>query len=59
MTDRHLHTISSKPANMSAFATNDTQAVQSLDDGPFIAYALIQAFKLFTALVTKRWPQLR
>ena len=34
-------------------------AVETLDDAPFIAYALIQAFKLFASLVAKRWPQLR
>lgn len=38
---------------------SDAHATQELDDGPFIAYALVQAFKLFTALVCKRWPRLK
>lgn len=37
---------------------NDAHAVQTLDDAPFIAYALVQAFKLFISLVRKRWPEL-
>ncbi len=57
MTDRHLHTV--RVEQTPTPITNDVQAAHSLDDGPFIAYALIQAFKLFSALVTKRWPHLK
>lgn len=31
-------------------------AAETLDDAPFLAYALVQAFKLFIALASKRWP---
>lgn len=34
-------------------------AAQTLDDVPFLAYCLVQAAKLFVALIAKRWPQLR
>ena len=37
---------------------NDAHAVQVLEDAPFVAYALIQAMKLFIALMKKRWPEL-
>ena len=37
---------------------NDAHAVQTLDDAPFLAYALVQAMKLFISLVRKRWPEL-
>jgi len=32
-------------------------AVESMPDAPFLAYALVQSFKLFIALVSKRWPE--
>ncbi len=38
---------------------SDAHAADKLADAPFIAHALIQSFKLFIALVCKRWPELR
>lgn len=38
--------------------TSHAHANAALDDAPYLAYALVQAFKLFIALVTKRWPRL-
>jgi len=37
----------------------DSRAADQLADVPFLAYALIQAFKLFISLAGKRWPELR
>lgn len=34
-------------------------ASDALDDGPYIAYVMIQMFKFGTALLVKRWPSLR
>jgi hypothetical protein len=34
-------------------------AEAALDDAPYLAYALVQAMKLFIALVGKRWPQVK
>lgn len=36
---------------------NDAHAVQTLSDGAFLAYALVQAMKLLSALIRKRWPE--
>lgn len=33
-------------------------AAQTLGDTPFLAYALVQAFKFFIAIVSKRWPHI-
>lgn len=55
MTDRHLQSLPHAPTPI----TSSAEATQTLDDGPFVAYALLQAFALFAALVKKRWPQLR
>lgn len=55
MTEQTLHAV---PDNLKPLRSS-SEADKTLDDAPYIAYALIQAFKLFTALVTKRWPQLR
>jgi hypothetical protein len=55
MTDRprsDAHAVQTRPLNAA-------QAVANLSDGPFIAYALAQAFKLFISLVSKRWPEIR
>ena len=38
---------------------NDAHAVKTLSDGAFIAYALMQGFKLIASLFRKRWPELR
>jgi len=40
-------------------ARGDSRAADQLADAPFLAYALIQAFKLFISLAGKRWPELR
>jgi hypothetical protein len=37
---------------------SDAHAVSTLGDAPFIAYCLIQGFKLIMALFRKRWPEL-
>ena len=34
-------------------------AAKSLADAPFVAYALVQGFKLTISLIAKRWPELR
>lgn len=57
MTDRTLREIATGPHREPI--RSDAHAVATLGDAPFLAYALMQAFKLFTALVCKRWPQLR
>lgn len=59
MSDRPPREIATGPHRGAEPIRSDAHAAATLGDGPFIAYALIQAFKLFTALVTKRWPQLR
>ena len=33
-------------------------AADTLPDAPYVAYALIQAAKLLTALLVRRWPHL-
>lgn len=38
--------------------TSHAHAADTLGDAPFVAYALVQSFKLFIALVAKRWPHL-
>ena len=42
-----------------AHVRGDSRAADQLADAPFLAYALIQAFKLFISLAGKRWPELR
>ena len=37
---------------------NDAHAAQTLSDGAFLAYALVQAMKLLQALIRKRWPDI-
>jgi hypothetical protein len=37
---------------------SDAHAAASLGDAAFIAYALMQGFKLIMALFRKRWPEL-
>ena len=37
---------------------NDAHAVHTLSDGAFLAYALVQAMKLLSALIRKRWPEI-
>lgn len=34
-------------------------ANQALADAPYLAYCLVQACKLLTALICKRWPAIR
>jgi len=34
-------------------------AAEKLADAPFVAYALVQGFKLTISLIAKRWPELR
>lgn len=34
-------------------------AADTLDDGPYIAYVLIQMFKFGITLMARRWPHLR
>jgi hypothetical protein len=34
-------------------------AAEKLGDAPFLAYCLIQGFKLTISLLGKRWPELR
>ena len=38
---------------------SDAHALQTLGDVPLVLYAAKQAAKLFWAIVTKRWPELR
>lgn len=38
--------------------TSHADAVRSLDDSRFVAYALVQGFKLVISLICKRWPEL-
>ncbi len=33
-------------------------ASDTLEDVPFLAYALVQSFKLFIALVGRKWPHI-
>jgi hypothetical protein len=37
---------------------NEAHAVRVLPDAPFIAYALMQGFKVIMSLFIKRWPGL-
>ena len=39
--------------------SNQKRVVDDLNDTHLIAYALVQAFKLFISTVGKRWPELR
>ena len=48
MTDR---VISERPKN-------DAHAEKTLPDAAFLAYALVQAMKLFMGLIRKRWPEI-
>lgn len=37
---------------------SDAHAAQTLPDAPYIAYCLVQGFKLIMALIRKRWPEI-
>lgn len=56
MTDRGLREVKLDPHPTPITSHKDAER---LDDAPFVAYALIQGFKLFSAIVCKRWPHLK
>ena len=39
--------------------TSEAHANEVLPDAPYIAYCLMQSFRLFMSLACKRWPELR
>lgn len=51
--------MSAEPEPCDARVRSHAHAVRDLDDVPFLAYCLVQAAKLFLALIAKRWPQIR
>lgn len=62
MTDRpHLHSVPNgkTPTPIAEPIRSHDHALKTLDDGPYIAYVLVQMFKFGTSLIVKRWTCLR
>lgn len=61
MTDRQLHAVPTgkQPTPMEEPIRSHDHALKTLDDGPYLAYVLVQMFKFGTSLIVKRWVQLR
>lgn len=58
MTDRRPFTlVEAEPRPVTI--KNHAHAAKTLGDTPYLAYVLVQSFKLFIALVGRRWPELR
>jgi hypothetical protein len=47
-----------KPKATEPIRSHD-HANKALDDAPYLAYVLVQAMKLFIALINKRWPEVK
>jgi hypothetical protein len=60
-TDRRLHPVTTTaptPLRSEPIRSHD-HALKTLDDGPYLAYVLVQMFKFGTSLIVKRWAHLR
>jgi len=53
MTDRIRQSPQAEPIR------SHDHALKTLDDGPYLAYVLLQMFKFGSSLIVKRWVNLR